>query len=132
MRVGTAASRVAGVDPRGAEIAVDVDGLVALVFLTSSCRPCQPYWRAGSVAAPVAFVTPDPSTEDRRRVVKLAAYVPGLPVAMSTAAWLAYHVTKAPWLVIVERATVVVDQPAPASPAEVLVMLDRLPGRTSS
>lgn len=119
---------MAGVDPHGSEVTVDVTGVVGLTFLTGSCRPCQAYWRAGSIAAPVAFVTPDPSTEDRRRVAKLAASVPGVPVAMSTRAWLDYSITKAPWLVIVERGTVRVDVPAPESPAEVLVMLDRLSG----
>ena len=127
-RVGAPASPVAGVDPQGDEVSVDVEGVVGLIFLTASCRPCQPYWHAGSVGARVAFITPDPSTEDRRRVAKLAALVPDVPVAMSTPAWMAYQVTKAPWLVVVSNGKVVVDEPAPASLAEVRVMLDEMSG----
>jgi hypothetical protein len=58
-------------------------------------------------------------------VAKLAAGSPH-PVVMSSQAWVAYGVSKAPWLVIIDRRTVVADQPAPDEVGDALVLLDRL------
>jgi hypothetical protein len=119
------ATPVRGVRPDGSPTEVSVDQSLALIFLTSSCKPCQPYWGRFSARPAIALITPDPATEDRRRVAKLAATSPH-PVVMSTDTWLAYGVTKAPWLVVVDNGTVVVDQPAPDQVADALVLLDRL------
>jgi hypothetical protein len=103
---------------------VGVDRPVALIFLTGSCKPCQAYWGPFTARAPIALITPDPATEDRRRVAKLAGGSPH-PVVMSTEAWLAYGVTKAPWLVVIDHGTVVADEPAPDELADALLLLDR-------
>jgi hypothetical protein len=126
-RLDGPATAVRGVRPDGSPAEVGVELPVALVFLTSSCRPCQPYWGPFSARASVALVTPDPATEDRRRVAKLAAGSPHA-VVMSSAAWLAYGVARAPWLVIVDRGTVVVDQRCPDQVADALVLIDRVLG----
>lgn len=102
-RVGTPAPAVAGVDPAGEPATASIDdGL--LMFLTSSCRPCRALW-AELAARPhahaqVTVVTPDPSTESRRSVARLAAGVDHR-VLMSTRAWLDYGVPGAPWLAAV-------------------------------
>jgi hypothetical protein len=127
-RLDGPATAVRGVRPDGSPAEVAADGTVALIFLTGSCKPCQPYWEPFSARAPIALVTPDPATEDRRRVARLAAGSDHL-VVMSTGGWMDYGVSKAPWLVIVDRGTVAVSQPAPATPAEALVLLDRISNR---
>jgi hypothetical protein len=119
------ATPVRGVGPDGSPTEVSVDQPVALIFLTSSCKPCQAYWGRFSARGAIALITPDRATEDRRRVAKLAATSPH-PVVMSTDTWLAYGVTKAPWLVIVDKGTVVTDRPAPEQVADTLVLLDRV------
>jgi len=82
-----------------------------LVFLTSSCTPCQPLW-TGSPPQGAVLVTPSPTTESRRRVEHLAR--PGQVVVMSSEAWHAYDVHRAPWLVVSDSGTVVSDAPAPS------------------
>jgi len=110
-RTGLPAPAIAGVDPWGRPATVSTEhGRVGLVFLTSSCAPCQNLW-GEAVAGQVALVTPSPSTESRRRVGQLAP--PGVKVVMSSEAWSAYGVTRAPWLVIVDGGIVVGDGPAP-------------------
>jgi hypothetical protein len=81
------------------------------VFLTSSCRSCQPLW-TGTPPDRTVLVTPSPSTESRRRVSQLARSEP--VVVMSSEAWHAYGVRRAPWLVTVEHGLIAVDGPAPA------------------
>jgi hypothetical protein len=114
--VGLAASGITGVDTSGNEQSVELDshaGRVALLFLTSSCAPCQAFW-AGEVPVPdlpVVLVTPSPSTESRRQVARLSA--PDARVIMSSEAWHAYEVTLAPWLVVVQGGVIVGDAPAP-------------------
>jgi len=103
--------------------------------LASVCPPCAERARMLRAAQcregwhldhePV--IDPDPATEDRRRVAKLAARSPH-PVVMSTQAWTAYGVTKAPWLVILDHGMVVIDQPAPEQVGDALVLLDRYRG----
>jgi hypothetical protein len=89
-------------------------GVVILVFLTSDCQECLRLWRgmtAGPVVAHprVVLVTPDPSTQSRRA---LEAVLPPGPVAvMSSEAWHAYGMTKAPWSVVVVDGTVVASGP---------------------
>jgi len=82
-----------------------------LLFLTSSCEPCRAVWSdlAGTTCPGVVAVTPDATTEDARAVAAVA----GLSkVVMSTEAWLAYGVSRAPWAIVVENGLVVSDGPA--------------------
>ena len=110
-RTGQPAAPIEGVDPGGRALSVQVStGGTALVFLTSSCQPCQPFW-TGTPPPNGVLVTPSPATESRRRVAELAR--PGQVVVMSSEAWHAYGVRRAPWLVMVEDGRVVVDAPAP-------------------
>lgn len=72
-------------------------------FLTSSCRPCHDVWPSlgpGDVA-----VTPDPSTESRRKVAALAP--PGTTVVMSSDAWFSFRPGPAPWRLVVRDGRVV-------------------------
>jgi hypothetical protein len=110
-RTGGEAVPIEGVDPSGEVVSVQVrEGRTLLVFLTSSCQPCQPWW-AGVPADHSIFVTPSPATESRRRVSQVARS--GQRVVMSSDAWHAYGVRRAPWLVIVEDGLIAVDSPAP-------------------
>ncbi len=110
-RVGLPAAAVEGVDPSGRPAALSLEeGRAGLLFLTGSCAPCRILWDEAT-AGPVAIVTPSPSTEGRRRVAQLVP--PGVGVVMSSEAWIAYGVTLAPWLVIVEDGMVVAEGPAP-------------------
>ena len=111
-RTGQAAAPIEGVDPNGQAVSVPVSaGRTVLVFLTSSCQPCQPFW-SGVPPPGGVLITPSPATESRRRVSELAR--PGQLVVMSSEAWHAYGVRRAPWMVMVEDGRVVVDGPAPA------------------
>ncbi len=111
-RTGQPAPPIEGVDPGGRPSSVQVSsGRIALVFLTTSCQPCQPFW-TGTPPPWGVLITPGPATESRRRVGELAR--PGQLVVMSSEAWHAYGVRRAPWLVMVEDGTVVADAPAPA------------------
>lgn len=82
-----------------------------LVFLTSSCEPCKRIWTslAGGCRPEVVAVTPDAATEDRAAVAALAGQG---RVVMSTAGWLDYGVSKAPWSVVIEDGVVVAEGPA--------------------
>jgi hypothetical protein len=121
--VGRPAPAVAGLDPGGHPLDVPVSarpGRLALLFLTSSCRPCRDLWSAAQAmpappdpaARAVIILTPSPSTESRRRVADLAP--PSVPVLMSSDAWHAYGVTRAPWLALLEGGTITAEGPAPA------------------
>ena len=87
------------------------EGKLVIVFLTSSCRTCEPLW-TGAPPVGSILVTPSPSTESQRRVGQLARSGP--VVVMSSEAWHAYGVRRAPWLVIVEEGVITVDAPAPS------------------
>jgi hypothetical protein len=129
--MGRPASGFAGVDPQGRQTTVVVDGeatgaraptggtsklnQLVLVFLTSSCQPCQLLWGGAAPlgdGVPTFIVTPSPSTESRRKVAELAPLT--VPVVMSSEAWHAYGVTRAPWLVVLDRGIVAAEGPAPA------------------
>ena len=107
-RLGRPAPPITGVDPGGRPVSVDPEGRT-VYFLTSSCRPCRPVWAALSGDRTVV-VTPDPSTESRRKVAELAP--PGVTVVMSSDAWFAYAAGPAPWAVTVAGATVASEGPA--------------------
>lgn len=89
-------------------MAVDPEGRT-LYFLTSSCQPCRPVWAAVGDGAAVV-VTPDPSTESRRKVAELAP--DGVTVVMSSEAWFAYGAGPAPWKVTVSGGVVAWEGPA--------------------
>jgi hypothetical protein len=111
-RVGQQAVPIQGVDPRGGAVSVQVSGeRLLIVFLTSSCRTCELLW-TGDPPDGSVLVTPSPSTESRRRVSQLARSGP--VVVMSSEAWHAYAVRRAPWLVVVEHGLIAVDAPAPS------------------
>lgn len=108
--VGRAAPPIEGVAPDGEPAGAAGDGRV--VFLTSSCLACRDLWptlgRPG--ADVVAAVTPDPTLEDAAAVAALAPA--GVPVVMSTAAWLAWRAGPAPWVAEVRGGVVVAEGPA--------------------
>ena len=103
--------------PDGEPIAVDVsDGEVTLLFLTSDCKECKGCWERAADAAKTGdraltiIVTPDPATDSRRSVARLAP--PGTTVVMSSPAWHSYGVTKAPWRVQVRAGAIASSGPA--------------------
>ncbi len=107
-RVGSAAPALEGWSPAGENTVVDTgsgSGLV-VAFLTSSCRTCQWFWKTPAVGAvvvdeppAVVIVTPDPTTEDRREVARLAP--PAVPVVMSSETWFRWGVWGSPFFVVV-------------------------------
>jgi hypothetical protein len=122
--LGQMAPDIVGTSPDGSPLVLSFgarqDGseavpVSAALFLTSSCEPCLGLWAGAPVGTGgVAVVTPDPTTEDARKIARLAPS--GLPVAMSSQGWHDYGVTGAPWLVAVDdRGVVVSDGPAPAT-----------------
>lgn len=96
-----------------------------MLFLTSSCRPCQAVWEllgeAGALPGRLAVVTPGPATESRRRVAAMAPAGP--TVVMSDQTWLAYGPGPAPWSVTVEGGVVTSEGPAPRSRADLAGLL---------
>lgn len=110
--LGQAPPPISGVAPDSSPAAYEPGpGRTVLMFLTSSCLPCRTIWASlsdGSRADTVA-VTPDAATEDRAEVRALAG---SARVIMSTAGWLDYGVSKAPWSVVVDGGVVVADGPA--------------------
>lgn len=114
----TPAGEAAGLDPAVGEW--------EFLFLTSGCRECAAAWDAARSSQrsergrPLLVVTPGPETESRRKVADLARAPRGrdgggresLHVLMSTAAWHAYRVTKAPWSVHVRDGAVITSRPA--------------------
>ncbi len=89
-------------------------------------------WAAGQEAAlpavaggcPLVIVTPSPSTESRRRVAGLAP--PSVPVVMSSDAWHAYGVARAPWLTVLDGGVIAGEGPAPADWTAVVSTLTAL------
>ena len=92
-RVGHPVDPISGVDPTGQVVSVVPDG-ATVYFLTTWCEPCRPVWAALGRGRDLV-VTPDPSTENRRRVAELAP--DGVQVVMSSDAWFAYGAGPAPW-----------------------------------
>jgi hypothetical protein len=114
-RVGAPAAALTGVDPTGAPAQLPVAGDTALLFLTSSCQPCQAFWRQLADdpglpgGLPVAVATPGAALESRRKVADLAP--DGVAVVLSGQAWDDYGVTGSPFAVIVRAGTVVAEGP---------------------
>lgn len=110
--VGRPAPPFSGTAPDLTPASVDPgEGRTVLLFLTSSCEPCRAVWTdlEGQPRPGVVAVTPDAATEDRRAVAAVAGCS---TVVMSTDAWLAYGVSRAPWAIVVENGLVVSDGPA--------------------
>ena len=92
-------SVIEGTTPDGSIVQVDVlTGRRELLFLTSSCKPCQAVWSALTPLSRVVVVTPSASTESRRNISLLAPA--GVLVVMSSETWFAFAPGPAPWRVV--------------------------------
>ena len=100
-----------GLTPTGDAVALDFahagDTLTLLAFLTTGCATCAGFWE--TLAEPrlpegVETVIVAHGSE-RERVARVAALAPdGVPVLMSSQAWLDYEVPGAPYFVLAGRA----------------------------
>jgi hypothetical protein len=106
---GRRAADVSGTSPTGEVLGLrttDVDHDSVLVFLSSSCAGCAPYWRslAGDPGVPdgtrVVVVTREEPDEDADAIADLAPA--GLPVVMSSTAYEDLEVPGSPYVVHVE------------------------------
>ncbi|MHB1928418.1 MAG: TlpA family protein disulfide reductase [Acidimicrobiales bacterium] len=111
--VGEPAPDVSGVDPGGRPAVVEREAgqRLLMAFLTGGCEPCRGIWSPLAAGRrpglPATVVTPSPTTESSRAVAALAGA--GVPVVMSSEAWLAYGVRGAPWFVVVGDGTVLAE-----------------------
>lgn len=105
------AADVAGQDAAGNAVALAVTGgsdRTLLAFLTTGCMTCTSFWDAfrdpGSLGLPagvrLVVVTKGSDQESPGRVAELEP--PGVPVVMSTQAWLDYEIQVAPYFVLVD------------------------------
>jgi hypothetical protein len=100
-----------GVSPAGEVLALPVSGVThdtILVFLSSTCAGCGPFWPA--LADPgvaddvrVVVVTRDEPDEDRAAIAELAPA--GVTVVMSSEAWEDHDVPGSPYVVHVDGAS---------------------------
>lgn len=119
--MGTVAPGLSGLSPAGDPVRLETGSGTRLVvaFLTSTCTTCGTFWAAlgadrsgGATAAggprpALVIVTPDPTTEDRRAVARLA---PGsAPVVMSTEGWVDWGVFGSPFFVVVADGMIVAE-----------------------
>jgi hypothetical protein len=113
---GTAAPRrpapaLHGVTPMGDAVGLDFASgagtLTLLAFLTTGCSTCAGFWETLAeprLPAGVETVIVAHGAE-RERVSRVAALAPaGVPVVMSSQAWLDYEVPGAPYFVLAARA----------------------------
>jgi len=108
---GRNADDVVGVSPSGEVLALRVREVrhdTVLVFLSSSCAGCKPYWPA--LEAPdvpgdtrVVIVTRGAPDEDADAIARLAP--PGATVVMSNETWDAHDVPGSPYVVHVDGGT---------------------------
>jgi hypothetical protein len=100
---------VSGETPEGAVVRarlVDVDHDTLLLFLSSGCETCQPFWR--DLAAPpplpartrLLVVAQSPDVESPAELAHLAA--PDVDVVLSSDAWRDYRVPGSPHAVLVD------------------------------
>ena len=109
----TPAADVVGTDLAGAATAVRVDGArrTLLLFLTSDCDGCRPFWPALadpaslglSIGDAVAAVARDPGRDDRAALARLVPA--GATVVCAGAAWTAYRVAGPPFFALVDGMT---------------------------
>lgn len=106
---GRRARDVSGISPSGEVLAMrvtDVDHDTVLVFLSSSCAGCKPYWSqlAAGTGVPdgtrVVVVTREEPEEDAAAIAELAPA--GLPVVMSSQTYEAFEVPGSPYVVHVD------------------------------
>lgn len=112
----TPATDLEGADLFGAPAAVRVDDAprTLLLFLSSQCDGCRPFWPAAaepgslglSPGDAIAVVARDAGPEDRAALARLAPAE--VAVVLSEAAWSAYRVAGAPFFVLVDRAAAAV------------------------
>ncbi len=131
---------IAGTGTDGEALSVGVLGAshtTLLVFLSSGCHTCLPFWdtlRAGAPApagARVVVVVRDPGEEDPARVRALAG--PDLAVVMSTRAWRDYRVPGSPHVVCLQAGSgTVVGEGTAATWAQVLDLLGEARDHRSS
>lgn len=125
--MGSVAPELSGVTPAGDPVRIETGSGARLVaaFLTSSCTTCGTFWTAlgtdgGAAGAPgvegateeaaspaMVVVTPDPTTEDRRAVARLAPA--STPVVMSTEGWIRWGVSGSPFFVVVADGMIVAE-----------------------
>lgn len=107
----TPAVDLVGVDPAGAPLTVPVatgSAPVLLVFLSSGCDGCRPFWPAAADPASlgvaegerVVVVARDPGAEDVAALRRLV--VPGSTAVCCSAAWSAYRVQGPPFFALVD------------------------------
>ncbi|MDQ6784871.1 MAG: hypothetical protein M3063_15840 [Actinomycetota bacterium] len=118
-KVGEAAPELTGVTPANQPLRIQTGPGTHLVvaFLTSSCLPCSTFWTAlaadpggaeGVASGPaMVVVTPDPSTENRQAVQRLAPA--SVPVIMSSQAWIDCGVSGSPFFVVVADGLIVAE-----------------------
>lgn len=110
---GSAASArdVVGITPDDEVVTVGVAGAEhrsLLAFLSSGCLTCAEFWQAFREPARLGLpsdvrlvvVTKGPEAESEVRIAELAP--PGIPVVLSTEAWLDYEVPVAPYFILVD------------------------------
>jgi hypothetical protein len=100
-----------GVTPSGDAVGLDFEHgtgtLTLLAFLTTGCSTCAGFW--DTLAEPRLPAGVDTVIvahgRERERVSRVAALAPaGVPVVMSSQAWIDYEVPGAPYFVLAERA----------------------------
>lgn len=108
--IDQAAHDVAGTTPDGEVLqlrVVDAPHETVLLFLSSSCPGCGPYWdalvsggaRRALDVARLVVVTQGAEHESPAEIARLAA--PGVDVVMSDRAWADYEVPGSPFVVVV-------------------------------
>lgn len=129
---GRPAPDIAGATPSGDAVGVRLAGArhdTILVFLSSGCRTCRPFWEAlreGEIAtagARLVVVTKGPEDESPTAIEDLApaAY----PVVMSSDAWSAYGVPGSPYVVHVDGRSATVRGEGTAADVETVLRMHR-------
>jgi hypothetical protein len=107
-----AAFDVSGETPEGEVVTtrlVDVDHHTLLLFLSSGCETCQPFWDDLAAPPPLAahtrllVVAQGPDVESPAELARLAA--PDVDVVLSSDAWRDYQVPGSPHAVLVDGRT---------------------------
>ena len=107
----SAATDVVGTTPDDETVTIGVAGTdhrTLLAFLSSGCLTCAEFWQAfrdhARLGLPadvrLVVVTKGAEAESEVRIAELAP--PGVPVVMSTEAWLDYEVPVAPYFILVD------------------------------
>ena len=132
---GRAAADLSGVTPHGDPVVLGVAGRrhdTSLLFLSSDCLTCQPFWeavgdgRAAATSTPgrrLVVVTKGPEEELAGTIARRPADV---PVVMSSQAWADYEVPGSPYAIHVDGPSGRVrGEGTSASWEQLLVLLDR-------